>query len=174
MECHVVKKNEDFTIFEENHPMNQQLLIFQWTRQNMIHLIGSIPEQKLVSIPEGFANSILWNAGHIYWAHQILVYKFAELAPAIPEHFSKIYATGTTPTESDQYQVAEVLDLLQVSTIKTVEDYEQGKFKLYKPFSGEYDTVKYQLNNWEEAFQYNNIHEARHYGFMVALAKVLG
>ncbi|MCB0665046.1 MAG: hypothetical protein KDC80_04455, partial [Saprospiraceae bacterium] len=70
-------------------------------------------------------------------------------------------------------ELALMKNLLLQTTEQTIEDYHKGVFKGFKTFSATYDEVPYQFTKWEESFQYNNIHEARHYGFMVALNQVL-
>ena len=66
-----------------------------------------------------------------------------------------------------------VMDLLDKSTKKTVADYRAGMFEGYQSISSRYDNIEFTFTEWDDAFQYNNLHEARHYGFMKALANAL-
>ena len=153
--------------------MEYQLELFRWTRKNIITLLSSISEEMANSIPYAFNNNILWNAGHVYWAQQMLVYKFSGLEPNLPAKFAEDFATGSFPNSSAKWSLGEIFNLLEEGTKKTIEDYHSGTFIKYTPFIGMYDSVSYELNTCEEAFQYNTIHETRHYGFMVALKKAI-
>ena len=48
-------------------------------------------------------------------------------------------------------------------------DYKEGKFQEYQSITNQYDHVEFTFTEWNDAFQYNNLHEARHYGFMKEL-----
>ena len=153
--------------------MEQQLQFFQWTRANILHLLNDLSEQQISRIPEGFNNNILWNAGHIYWVQQVLVYQLAGISPDFTESFQAKYSSGNFPTDGDSSDLTLIIDHLQKSTEKTIEDYRGGKFQGYQSISNRYDRVEFTFTEWNDAFQYNNLHEAMHYGFMKALALVV-
>ena len=153
--------------------MEQQLQFFQWTRQNVLHLLKNLSEQKICRIPNGFNNNILWNAGHIHWVHQVLVYQLAGISPDFTDSFQAKYSSGNRPTDGDSADLPLIMDLLDSGTKKTLEDYHAGKFEGYQSISSRYDHVKFTFTAWEDAFQYNNLHEATHYGFMKALAHAM-
>ena len=135
--------------------------------------MSSRSEEEVMIIPSGFNNNLLWNTGHIIWVQQILVYHLAGLDTLLPENFEKKYSTGSVCHPNTSAELALMKNLLLQTTEQTIEDYHKGVFKGFKTFSATYDEVPYQFTKWEESFQYNNIHEARHYGFMVALNQVL-
>lgn len=153
--------------------MEQQLQFFQWTRQNILHLLQDLTEQQISRIPGGLNNNILWNAGHIHWVQQVLVYQLAGISPDFTESFQSKYSSGNFPTDGDSTDLSLIIDLLDKSTKKTVTDFKAGRFQGYQSISSRYDHVEFTFTEWEDAFQYNNLHEARHYGFMKALAKAV-
>lgn len=153
--------------------MEQQLQFFQWTRQNILHLLKNLSVHKICHIPTGFNNNILWNAGHIHWVQQVLVYQLAGISPDFTESFQAKYSSGNFPTDGDSDDLPLIMDLLDKSTKKTVADYRAGMFEGYQSISSRYDNIEFTFTAWEDAFQYNNLHEARHYGFMKALANAL-
>lgn len=151
--------------------VNYQVELFTWTRQNILELLKSVSALQALSIPKGFRNNLLWNAGHVVWAQQVLVYHLAGLPTQMPEGFDKQFGTGTVPEPgaTGTFSLQEVTRLLEEGVEQTLLDIEEKKFKHYTPFSASYDHVEYHFTEWLQAFQYNNIHEARHYGVMVGL-----
>jgi hypothetical protein len=151
-----------------------QLQIFQWTRSNILILLDSLSFAEINKTPEGFNNNIIWNAGHIHWAQQVLVYQLSALPVQLPHNFPDKYATGSAPKAwVDQEEFDLIRSHLEKSTRETLEDYQGGLFQSFTPLRGIYGIVKYQLNTWEESFQYNNIHETWHRGYMTALKNAL-
>jgi hypothetical protein len=154
--------------------MESQLQIFQWTRSNILNLLDNLSLGEINKIPDGFNNNIIWNAGHIHWAQQVLVYQLSGLPVQLPQNFSARYATGSTPKEwVEQEEFDLIRSQLEKSTRQTLEDHQHGLFQSFTPLSGFYGIVNYQLNTWEESFQYNNIHETWHLGYMTALRNAI-
>lgn len=127
--------------------MEFQLQIFQWTRSNILNLLDNLSLAELNKIPNGFNNNIIWNAGHIHWAQQVLVYQLSGLPVQLPPNFPDKYATGTAPKEwVDQDEFDLIRSQLEKYTLQTLEDHQNGLFQSFTPLSGFYGIVNYQLN----------------------------
>ena len=155
--------------------METQMEHFAWTRKNILSLLRSTTPEEAFRIPARFNNNLVWNAGHVIYVQQILVYHLAGLPTFLPDGFEQQYASGTKPSPSPDKKgtVEELTGLLERGVEQTLADYREGKFIQYRSLRANYDTVPYHLTDWEQAFQYNNIHEARHYGFMLGIKQGL-
>ncbi len=150
--------------------MKVQLDFFRWTRQNLIELLEACTLEQANCIPEGLKNNIIWNAGHIHAVHQILVYQLSELPMIVDKPFIDRYITGTVPDgRASQEEWDQIKGGLRETTVTTTEDFVEGKFQSFTPFSANYGPVKYHFTSIEESFPYNNLHEALHLGYMRAL-----
>ena len=151
-----------------------QLDFFQWTRVNTLELLDQMTIEQVNVIPLGFKNNIIWNAGHVHISQQVLVYKLSGLPMDASDSFFKEYVSGSSPKPwVDQDEFDHVKACLRKYAELTVTDYQQGRFKDFEPFSANYFSVDYHFTRFETSFQYNNLHEALHLGYMRSLLGVL-
>ncbi len=153
--------------------MENHLQFFQWTRANILELLNSLTVEQVNFIPDGFKNNIVWNAGHIHAAQQFLVYKLAGLGMDLTDEFFNRYISGSPemPIEKDEFESIKLK--LQLFAHQTVEDHAHGRFVSFEPFKGNYFSIDYHFQDWQTAFQYNNLHEAWHLGYMMALGRAI-
>ncbi len=151
--------------------MKNELEITLQNRKNLLAILEATPKEDLVRIPKGFRNNILWNIAHVVVTQQILVYKFSGLPMRVSDDLVNKFMKGTVPdgrvTDTQLKQITDVL----VSTIAwTKEDYEDGIFKDFKPYT---TSAKVTLNDVNDAISFNNFHEGIHLGSIFALKKML-
>lgn len=126
----------------------------------------------LNKIPKGFNNNIIWNIGHVVITEQALVYKLSGLTPELPDELINKYKKDSKPKEPvSQKEANEIVDLLDRTIRKTELDYANGVFKNYTPYT--VSTTGNTLNNIEDALQFMSIHDGLHYGYVLALLKVI-
>ncbi len=142
------------------------------TRQIFTKIIEANTLEDLNKIPAGFNNNIIWNIGHIVVTEQLLAYKLSGLEPSISVDLINKYRKDTKPEgDVSQAEVDEIKDLL-VSTVKeTEENYKKGAFNNYNAYT--VSTTGNTLNNIDEAMQFILTHEGIHYGYVLALLKVV-
>jgi hypothetical protein len=80
------------------------------------------------------------------------------------------YKKGTVPSLEivSPYEISKTKELLFTTIEQTKEDYRFGVFSSFKEYSTSYGI---SLNSFEDAIQFNNIHESLHLGYMMAMVK---
>ena len=151
--------------------MKFQFNILRVTRNNQLDLLNGLELKQVNSISEGFNNNIIWNIAHNVVVQQLLIYRLSGLDVRISDEMIEKYKKGSQP---DLTIDEEELNLIKDLLIKTVdwleEDYEKGLFKSYKEYSTSYNIT---LSSTEEAIAFNNTHEGLHFGYAMALRKLV-
>lgn len=145
--------------------------IWATNRSLYIKLLRSLSLEQLNTIPAGFNNNILWNAGHVLVSQQGLVYRAAGLPMNLPTELVATYRTGTKPSgTATQADVDQVVALLEEMQAITRADYAAGKFQSYNAIT---TSTGFHLASAEDAIVFNNYHEGMHLGTMMAMAKLV-
>ncbi len=151
--------------------MKRQAEILRTTRQNLLKLIAPLSEEQLNKIPANFNNNIIWNLGHVVVTHQLLCYKLSNLPCKVSNEMIEKYRKGSSPQgDVGTEEIAKIKGLLFSLIDENNADYAAGLFKEYKEYNTSYNVT---LHSFEEAFNFNNLHEAMHLGFCIALKKAL-
>jgi hypothetical protein len=138
-------------------------------RQHMLTFFDNYTLEQLNKIPEGFSNNLIWNLGHVIVAQQSLYYKISGLETSLSPEFTEAYKPGSRPTgQTTQDEVDEIKALMMELLHKTKEDYKNGLFKIFNPRK---TLTGFQLDTLEDAIEFNNYHEAMHYGMMLNIRK---
>ncbi|MCB9197138.1 MAG: DinB family protein [Flavobacteriales bacterium] len=147
------------------------LEVLRVTRNNVLNLVNELPYSDLVTIPEGFNNSILWNAVHNLTVQQLLCYRLSNLDIRVSDKFIEPFKKGTdgtaTITEEDLIEFKETY-LKTIAILK--EDYQNDLFKTFQEYTTSYNIT---LRSVEEVINFNNTHEGLHFGYMMALRKAI-
>lgn len=109
--------------------MNEALLNqLDFARASTLAVAKDVTEQEADIVPEGFANSIRWNLGHIYTVHEQFAFATADEQPHLPEGFEAWFATGTKPADwtAKAPSLSELIELLE-GQIKRIRDTFQGR-----------------------------------------------
>ena len=151
--------------------MDATFKIWETNRKLYLKLIENYSLEQLNKIPEGFSNNLAWNLGHIIVAQQGLVYRLSGLPTYVSDEMTNTYKNGSKPTGTTTQAEIDELKVLLFSLIeKTKEDYANGKFVTYN----EYTTgTGFHLASTMEAMNFNNYHEALHFGFMMNIRKFI-
>jgi hypothetical protein len=141
------------------------------TRNNVINLLDSLTYEQLTTIPEGYKNSILWNAVHNLTTQQLLCYKLSGLALRIDDVFVDGFAKGADGSALISEDQLPVFKKVYLETIETLrKDYESGVFESYTAYTTSYNIT---LKSIEDVINFNNTHEGLHFGYMMALRKLV-
>ncbi|AZQ43389.1 DinB family protein [Nonlabens ponticola] len=141
------------------------------TREFFISFIDKLTTEQLNEIPQGFSNNIIWNICHSMTSQQGLVYGLSLVDQQIPKELALRFRNGTKPEGFIQEkEINEFKEMLVPLIKKTSDDYDQGVFKEFKPYT---TSTGYTMNDIEDAIQMNNIHEGLHLGYAMAILKAI-
>jgi len=152
--------------------MKNHFQLLQTTRNNILRLVENLDLETLNKIPEGFNNNLAWNLGHLVATQQLLCYGLSGTPMLVGNDFISKYRKGSKPEGSiDQKELDYIKNQLIVLVDKTEEDLANGVFQNFKEYPTSYGAT---LNSVEEAINFNNLHEAMHLGYIIAMKKALG
>tara|TARA_Y100000589_G_C27085831_1_gene601701 strand:+ start:190 stop:639 length:450 start_codon:yes stop_codon:yes gene_type:complete len=139
------------------------------TRKNILSLYD-MHEDKAFNIPQGFKNNLYWNLAHCIATQQILCYQLSSNTMRVKNEFVEKYKKGTIPTSEvvSARDVSKTKEMLFSTLGQLEEDYQLGLFSSFSAYSTSYGL---NLNSFEDAIEFNNIHEALHLGYMMAMIK---
>lgn len=141
------------------------------SRNLLLQFLENHSLEQLNKIPDGFANNIIWNIGHIVTVQQMLVYKLSGLGMMISDEMVDTYKKGTKPErEITQEEVNEMKDLLFSTFEQTKEDFANDIFEDYMEFT---TSVGFTIKSAKSAMEFNNYHEALHTGIMMQIKKFI-
>jgi hypothetical protein len=149
--------------------MQYILYIFDQNRKNIIALLGKHTLAQVNTIPPGFNNNMIWNAGHVLLGQQYVLYHLSDL-PMLDfvQEFAPKYGEHTKPDgNASQTELDLIIDHLGSTTKKAMDDYNNGIFKTYQRYTCKYYGITMQ--NIEEAIHFNTYHEGFHFGIMNAM-----
>jgi len=145
----------------------------QVIRNNFEKAVENVNEADLIMIPAGFNNHILWNIGHAVVTQNVLLYGMSGLDFTLPIDFIKRYKKGSFPTEVDhpKNELENIFELSKIADEQLQYDIKEMKFGDYQSYETSFGIT---LNSFNDALQFNNIHEAVHLGYVMALKRALG
>lgn len=145
--------------------------ILRITRNNILNAIQDLSVNQFNKIPEGYNNNIIWNVGHILITAQILVYKLSGTDTHVSNEMIEEFRKGTMPKENYTQEDIDEIKSLMITTIDMLEkDYQLNHFNDYQEYTTSYNIT---LRSTEDAIIFNNVHEALHLGYIMALKKVI-
>lgn len=145
---------------------------FLAVRKKIVSEIKDLSLDQLNKIPKGYNNNILWNIGHVLVVHQLLAYRLSGLPILLDESLVKLFGKGTKPIQKYDNDMVEKLTRLLTCTVQDLEqDYKSGIFNSFKPYTVQ--TFNVELQSIEEAIQFITIHDATHFGYLLALKKAV-
>ncbi len=141
------------------------------TRHNFIRLIDGLSLEALNHIPEGFNNNLIWNFGHIIATQQLLTYGLSGQEVQVDEGVIAAFRKGSKPEKVFTTAEVENLKHLSVTTLdQFAADLKDGRFQAFSDYPTSYGI---ELHSLEEAIAFNDMHEALHLGYAMALKRAL-
>jgi len=140
------------------------------TRQNLHGLVKDLTQEQWFAQPEGFANNIAWNIGHLVMAQQGLVYARLGLQANFPKGATAMYSPGTSPADwESQPNTGELLQQFIDNAQKMADDVAAGLFdNLELPEESPIPQTA-PAESVEHAMIFNQHHEGMHLGVIVSL-----
>jgi len=151
--------------------VGKELNLLREIRIKLVEELDNLTLEQLNHIPESHNNNIIWNIGHCLVIQQLLCYGLSDLPNYVDKSIVIKYKKGSVPEESmTQEEVDWVKEMLLKSVDLLEKDLAEGKFKTFKPYTVGFGT---HLSSIEDTIRFNNIHEGIHYGYLLALKKLL-
>lgn len=142
------------------------------TRQRFAGIIENYSFEELNTIPETHNNSMLWNYGHSIVTQHLLSFGVSGLELEIPMDIVNRYRKGTAPKESELTQAD--LDYFNSNSERLFklakETYDRGGFANFKSYTTSFGV---ELDTIEAAILFNNIHMGMHFGYLLAIRKLI-
>ena len=151
--------------------MNYQLHLIRKTREHFLDLMNGLSLEALNTIPDPFKNNIIWNFGHILVSQQILCYRMSGLEMKIDPLLVERYRKGSKPEAAVTEAEVDQLKAYAFPMIDQLErDVQNGMFKNFNSYTTSMGVV---LNSVEDAVAYDAMHESMHYGYALAMRKLV-
>lgn len=121
-------------------------------------------------VPEGFNNSLLWNLGHVWVTQKMLHYGLSGLPLGIDDELVNQFRKGSKAIVWSEETLLKIkADFLQ--SVDVLErDLSSDIFKEFRSYNTSYNV---ELTSLEDALWFNNMHEAMHLGYMLAMRKCI-
>lgn len=147
--------------------------LFRISRKNYVEILEAHTLDQLNTVPVGFKNNLIWNMAHVISATDGLVYRLNGLPVKMPESFKLAYSKGSQPEKAvDQSFVDEIKHLLLNQVDEIQAEYNSGLFpsRTVQEYPTSYGNTLVSIENILEFIQ---LHEGLHYGYMLALKKLI-
>jgi hypothetical protein len=138
-----------------------------------IALIDSVPDEKLMVIPDRFHNNIFWQAGHLLTSQASLLYRRTGQPLPVPESYFGYFGKGSSPDNFDSATpgYSEVRKQLEAILETTRKDLPKMLGLPYeKPITVTSGRI---LVSFDDALEFSALHEALHTGMITAMLKFL-
>lgn len=151
--------------------MKEDIQLLRNIRITLVKELEDLTLEQLNYIPENYNNNIIWNIGHCLVVQQLLCYALSGLPPYVEKSIGQKYKKGSAPQEPiGQEEVDWIKDMLLKSVDLLETDLKEGKFQNFNPYTVGFGT---HLTSVEDSIRFNNVHEGLHYGYVLALKKLL-
>jgi len=145
--------------------------LLKQTRKNFLEAISGLSIQELNIVPNGFNNNIIWNFGHVIVTQQVLCYKMSGQGLLVDMDLVSKYTKGSRPQGLISEEEFNKLKSLAFPLLEALEnDYKSNKFENYTEYTTSYGAV---LSNIAKAVEFVTLHEALHYGYVMALKRAI-
>lgn len=140
-------------------------------RISILNTISSLSAAQLNEIPAGFNNNIIWNIAHIVASQQGLTYFRSGLEMPVGDDYFKKYKSETKPEEPvSEGEIEKIKEFILSSIDQFKKDYSEALFSNFQSFTSRYGI---EFNNIEEVIPFVTFHDGIHFGYVMALKRVI-
>ncbi|MED4225413.1 DinB family protein [Neobacillus cucumis] len=154
--------------------MNNIFKQLRFVRENTINCVTEINDEASLFIPEGFNNNIKWNLGHIYVVQEKFAYFFIKEKMIMPNNFSELFTTGTSPINWGNQVLPTISELIQFlkNRIDRIEQVLEFRLKevIEKPFT---TSTGLTLSTVEELLSFCLYHEGMHFATIKSYQRII-
>lgn len=140
-------------------------------RSTTLKNIEGLTLEQLNKVPDGFANNIIWNIGHMVAAQQGICYMRSGLPLPMDNDYFERYKSGSKPERPvDEEEVEEIKTLLFSTLDQLEKDQADGVFKEYGAFTTRYGV---ELSSAQDAIDFLLFHDGFHLAYLLALKRAI-
>jgi uncharacterized damage-inducible protein DinB len=151
--------------------MKEHITNLKATRELIAKVVDGLSIEQINTIPKGFNNNIAWNLGHMLVTQQLLIYALSGTKTIVPSATIELFRKGTAPEKQvSKEQLQEIMEFMNATVDQLAEDLAADIFGIYKEYPTSYGVV---LHSVEQAVVFNNMHEALHLGYIMAMKRAL-
>lgn len=145
---------------------------FRYSRTSTLILLNKIDEDVWDIQPDGFANTVRWNAGHVYSTAEDFLNEADNAYEITLREWHDLFLDGTRPSEwpdkvPSKQEIIETLEVQEERIAKFFKDRLENKASVIRDVNG------MKLDTVDAALQFVHWHEGIHLGVMNALSKIL-
>ncbi len=144
---------------------------FVFSRMATLRIVEHAPEEKWDIQPGKCANTIRWNAGHIYISAEVMLNMADETYAVSHPEWAALFASGTRPSEwtGEKLEAAEIIEALREQAGRIEKHFAE---KLGEAASKPLTIGPLEMNTVEAILQFVVFHEAMHAGTINTLSRV--
>lgn len=144
----------------------------EFVRTQTLKLAASLPEEKVLVVPQGFRNHILWNLGHLALVTDKYAFTFTGRTSELPAIYQELFANGTSPLEwtSASPSLNDILTVLeaQPERVKTV-----LAGQLEEPIEPYTTSSGYRIETVGQLINFTTYHEGMHFSMIKFYNKII-
>lgn len=145
---------------------------FKFGTDRIVGLLEALNDDEWLAQPEGFANNIAWNAGHLLLVRQNLIYRSSGLPSGLPKGWGSMYKGGTSPADWETpHTRAELLAKIKELQAQLEQDIDADLFSQHS--YNKFDIRGTPINTAEDGALFSLWHEGLHLGQMISIKDVL-
>lgn len=152
--------------------MGMSITAFKFSRAGLIQTLSAVDPESVDIIPEGFNNSIRWNAGHILSAADNMLALISDYQRLLPTTYSDFFKIGTSPRDwsTEPPEWSEMLDYIKRQTEQVENLFNRNeKPTLLNPL----EIRGISFATVEEVLAFINGHEGLHHGTIKAYLRLI-
>ncbi len=144
--------------------------MLRFVRGLTMKAFDGLDQRQLTTVPAGFNNNILWNAGHILYYTCAMTYGPAGQPIPLPAEYKDLFKANTSPADwKEAPDGAAVLRELGSIVDRIAADNADGKFGAFKGMT----LGPRSLGTIQEALVFHCFHEGLHLGRITSLKKLV-
>lgn len=149
--------------------MQKELELIFYVRTSILKLTEGLSVVQMNHIPDKMNNNLIWNIGHLVFTQQMLCYNLGGLTPTIDLDYFAEFAPDTLPEKIYEEKDIQFIKKTFLSAFEQLStDIESGNLTGYTGWSL---PTGIRINNINDAMATNLVHEGRHFGIVISLAK---
>ncbi|KAB7709136.1 DinB family protein [Bacillus aerolatus] len=143
-----------------------------FVRTATVNTLEKIDENKWDKQPEGFSNTIKWNAGHIYVSLESFLKAADSEFQTNVEEYAPFFGMGTKPSEWPDNAPSKE-QIIQLLTDQKTRVQQHFKDRLSDQPANEIKIGPLSLNTINDVINFSLFHEGLHLGVIQAQLKIL-
>lgn len=149
----------------------ESLNMFKYSRAGFLIALRNTPDDKWDEQPEGFSNTIRWNAGHVYITAEDYLSKADHHYEIVRPEWYDLFIDGSSPADwnGEEPTVEDLLKAIEKQGERIL-DYFDGK---QQKTADETVHIRYlKLDTVDAALQFVTWHEGIHLGIIKSMQKL--